>query len=129
VRRNRPAALLAAVVLLGAAPPGVRAQDFAPPGPTTTGPGALWDAYPLDGRPRAADGAGEAAVSPSARAAGDEVAFRRQERGGTPALTVITAVCLAAGLVLCGAGLLLSRADRRGSGWPGGGGRSRAPLP
>jgi len=121
------AAVLACVVLLGAAAPGAGAQDATPPDPTRTGPGALWDAYPLDGRPRPADGAGEAAVSPSARATGDRVAFRRQEPDTTPALTVIAALCLGAGLVLCAAGLLLARGGGRRRAWPAARGGARTP--
>ncbi len=108
-------AVLAVVLLLLAAAPGVSAQD-AGAEPSPSGPDALWDAYPLDQRPRDADGAGEAAVAPRSPATGDRVAFLRQDPQSSPTLTVAAAVCLVAGVLLCAAGVLMARRDRRRGG-------------
>jgi hypothetical protein len=106
-----------AAVLLAASAPAAGAQATAEPETRQRGPGALWDAYPLDQRPPTADGAGEAGAGPASRATGDRVAFTRQERAEAPGLAVLTAVCLAAGLALCAAGVLLGlRAGRRSQG-------------
>ncbi len=118
------AAALAAVLVLLAVAPGVRAQAAAAE-PPRSGPDALWDAFPLEQRPRAADGAGEAGVTPSSGAGGDRVAFRQGDPAEAPTLTVLTAVCLGAGLLLSAAGLLLGRSQSR----RGRHGRARFPRP
>lgn len=105
------ALLVAAAVLLGSLSPAARAQGGAGGDGSggERGPGALWDAYPLEERPRATGADGERAAPAPSSPGSERVAFRRQEPAGFSPLMAASLLCLGAGLLLSAGGLLLAR--------------------
>ncbi len=103
--RRLLALLLAAAALLAAPPAPASAQD---PG-TSRGPGALWDAYPLEDGRSGARPAGDPAAAPSPPSVRAVPAGAwRDAPGGAPTLALITAGCVALGVAFAAAGLLLA---------------------
>ena len=103
---RRALALVAGVVLFLAAPgPPAGAQGTPGGERSQRGPDALWDAFPLQDRPSPAEAEREAA--PDTR---DAVVFveRRAADGPSPLYSAV-GVCLGAGILLLGAGLLRAR--------------------
>jgi hypothetical protein len=101
--------LVAVAVLLGSLSPAARAQDGAGaerPAGGGRGPEALWDAYPLEERPRDAGADGERAAGAPSSPQAVVRTFQRQEPAGTSWIMVATLLCVFAGLVLTAAGLL-----------------------
>ena len=99
------ALLAAAVLLLAAGSPPARAQK-APGGERSQrGPDALWDAFPLQDRPSPAEA--EAGATPGTWE--DVVYLERRTSDGPSAPYAVVAVCLCAGLLLLGLGLLRAR--------------------
>jgi len=119
------ALLVTALVTAGGLAPAARAQATDPSEAPRRGPDALWEAFPLEQRPPNGDGAVDAAGAPLSRPGGGRVAFLGEEPAGGAALTVATALCVVAGLLLCVAGLRLVRGHRR----MGPGGRGGSGLP
>ena len=108
--RGRLLAALVVLGLLGGAPAGAHAQAAGERG--ERGPDALWEAYPLEERPRPAGGEADAATG-QAETVRERVAFSRQEPREAPALAIATAVCVAIGVLLSAAGLVLLRGETR----------------
>jgi hypothetical protein len=107
-RRGLLLAALAVLGLLGGAPAGAQAEAAG-----ERGPDALWEAYPLEERPRPAGGEAKASAG-TAETVRDRVAFSRQEPREAPTLAIATAVCVAIGVALSAAGLVLLRGERHG---------------
>ena len=109
-RRGRLLAAVAVLGLLGGAPAGAHAQAAGDRG--ERGPDALWEAYPLEERPRATGGEAGAGTG-EAETVRDRVAFSRQAPREAPALAIATAVCVGIGVLLSAAGLVLLRGETR----------------
>ncbi len=104
--RRLLALLLAAAALLAPPPAPASAQD---PG-SSRGPGALWDAYPLEDGRSGARPAGDPAAAPSPPSVRPVPAGAwRDAPRAAPTLALVTAGCVALGVALAAAGLLLAR--------------------